>query len=274
MYVHSYIRHVRAQGPVPLYHQILQLVRVRIATGDYAAGAALPTDEALMREFGVSRHTVRAAMNQLVSEGLIERFPGRGSFVVERARRASQWTIQSVEDLIDTSFVHTYRILAAREIPARTTPRIAAELAEGHRLFHVRAVRASRQGPYAYSNVWFPGAIGEKLPRHLLTKRPLVLLVEEYAGLPAYRTRQTALAAPADREAARHLGLGFGAPVLVLERTYYGDDDRPLEHTRIQYRPDRYQQVVNFWRRQAPPYLPSPDTESRWRSGGPRRGAR
>ena len=254
---------MRHRGPVPLYHQILQLVRARIATGDYVAGAALPTDEALMREFGVSRHTVRTALHQLVAEGLIERFPGRGSFVVERARRANRWTIESVEDLIDTSFAHVYKVLSARSMSPRAFPRIAELLGESRALFHVRAVRASKEGPYAYSNVWFPGDIGEKLPRHLFTKRPLVLLVEEYRGLPAHRTRQTALAAPADREGARRLGVSFGDPVLVLERTYFAGDDRALEHTRIQYRPDRYQQVVNFTRRQAPPYLPSPETESR-----------
>lgn len=252
---------------MPLYHQVQQHLRTRIAAGDYPVGATLPTEEALMREFGVSRHTVRTALQQLVTEGQIERFPGRGSFVVEHARRASQWAIGAVEDLIDSSFAHSYTVLGARRVAAKLFPRIAELFREPRALFHVRAVRASAEGPYAYSNVWFPPDIGEKLPRRLFSQRPLILLVEEYCGLPPYRTRQAALAAPADREAARYLKVAFGDPMLVLERTYFTADDRPIEHTRIQYRPDRYQQVVNFRRRQAPPYLPSPETESRSQRG-------
>jgi DNA-binding GntR family transcriptional regulator len=254
---------MRHRGPVPLYHQVQQHVRARIAAGDYAVGAALPTEWALMKEFGVSRHTVRTALQELVAEGQIERFPGRGSFVVEHARRASQWAIGAVEDLIDMSFAHSYAVLSARLVKAAAYPRVAELFGHLRTIFHVRAVRASAEGPYAYSNVWFPPEIGEKLPRRLFSQRPLILLVEEYCGLPPYRTRQAALAAPADRDAARHLKVAFGDPMLVLERTYFTADDRPIEHTRIQYRPDRYQQIVNFQRRQAPPYLASAQAESR-----------
>ena len=76
---------MRRGGPVPLYFQILQTIRTRIASGAYPAGSQLPTDEALMQEFGVSRHTVRSAVQELVSAGLIERFAGKGSFVLRGA---------------------------------------------------------------------------------------------------------------------------------------------------------------------------------------------
>lgn len=248
----------------PLYYRILEIARRRIGAGEWASGTPLPTDEALMREFRVSRHTVRVALGALVNEGLIERFPGRGSFVVPRERRRDGWSIASVEDLIDTSFVHRYDVLSARVIPARSDVEAAHALGVSERetLFHVRAVRSSSAGPYAHSDVWFPRDIGEKLPRHLMTARPLILLVEEFAGRPPWHARQRALAAPADADSARRLDVRVGHPLLVLERTYFDREGRALEHTRVRHRSDRYQQTVAFSRRQEPPTLPAPDLEA------------
>ncbi len=245
-------------APVPLYYQVFQVLRDRIVSGDYAARSQLPTDEALMREFQVSRHTVRAAMQQLVSQGLIERFAGRGTFVIERSHRSAQWTIESLEDLIETTFLDKFKVMSARFVNGRAALGVAALFGLGpdDSLFHVRAVRSSAEGPYSYSNTYFPREIGEKLPQHLFTERPLLLLVEEYAGIPAAQVRQVASAGAADRETARLLKLGFGDPILVMERTYFDPDGRPVEHTRIQYRPDRYRQTVSLSRRQALPYLP------------------
>lgn len=262
---------MRRGGPVPLYFQILQTIRARIASGAYPAGSQLPTDEALIQEFGVSRHTVRSAVQELVSIGLIERFAGKGSFVLRSRPAPSQWSIGSVEDFIDTSFVHKYDILGAAVAPASTYAAAAAILGIGgdDQLFCVRAVRSSREGPYAYSYVYFPVDIGEKLPRDLFTKRPLILLVEEYCGLPAFTVKQVASAEAADDEVAVHFDVRPGHPLLVLERTYFTLEGRPIEHTRIRYRPDRYQQTVNFLRRQDPPYRPPEELESQRLRGGP-----
>ena len=262
---------MRRGGPIPLYYQLLQILRARIAAREYPPGAPLPTDEALLKEFGVSRHTVRAALQELVAEGLIERFPGRGSFIVEAGARPSPWSIEAVEDLIETSFVDTYTVFESRRVQARTDPQAQAAfgVTPTDHLFRVRSVRSAKDGPYAYSNVFFPPDIGEKLPRHLFTERPLILLVEEYCSLPAFRTRQVALAAAANRVAARRLQVRAGAPLLVLERTYYSRDERPIEHTRNVYRPDRYQQVVTFLRRRDAPWQASAGADFPRSRGGP-----
>lgn len=238
----------------PLYSRILEIGRRRIAAGQWAAGAPLPTDEALMQEFGVSRHTVRVALNELVTEGVIERFPGRGSFIVPPARRRGGWSIGSLEDLIDTSFVHRYDVLSARVVRGRVHATAARALGvpAGEGLFHVRAVRSSPAGPYAYSDVWFPRPIGEKLPRHLMSERPLILLVEEFAGPPPWEARQRARAEAADADAARRLRVRVGHPLLVLERTYFDRDGHAIEHARVRHRTDRYEQTVTFSRRGRP----------------------
>lgn len=239
----------------PLYRQILEVLRQRIRSGRYAVGNQLPTEDSLVQTFDVSRHTVRAAVQQLVAEGVIERFPGRGSFVVRRLAPASHWSIESVEDLIGTSFADRYEVIAAKFIRARDDPPSAAlyELGPKDSVFSVRALRSSADGPYAYSSIFLPPGIGEKLPRRLFGKRPFLLLVEEYCGLIAVRARQTATAVAATREAARRLAVCPGTPLLALERAYFTREGRPIELVQIQYRPDRFQHVANFWRRRDVP---------------------
>src|ERR1700674_5402582 len=94
-------------GPVPLYHRVFTALRGRIARGQYSVGSQLPTESAFITEFGVGRQTVRAALQQLEQEGLIERFAGRGTFVAAQSTR-NRWTLDSIEDLIDSSFTARY----------------------------------------------------------------------------------------------------------------------------------------------------------------------
>src|ERR1700674_1253515 len=160
-------------GPVPLYHRVFTALRGRIARGQYSVGSQLPTESAFITEFGVGRQTVRAALQQLEQEGLIERFAGRGTFVAAQSAARNRWMLDSIEDLIDSSFAPKYAIVGASFVSARSEPRLQALFAvpAQARLFFVRALRSSEEGPYAYSRIHLPGAIGEKLPRDLLPTR-------------------------------------------------------------------------------------------------------
>jgi DNA-binding GntR family transcriptional regulator len=244
---------MRPRGAIPLYHQILRVLRARVASGQYAIGGKFPTDKDLVREFNVGRHTVRAAVEQLVSDGLVERRPGRGTFARQPSMQADEWSIASFEDLIDTSLQDKFEILSTAFVSARTNPPVAAlfGLAVTDSLFRVRALRSSAEGPFAYSIIHFPPATGHALRPHVNEGVPLILQVERHCGLPAFEARQVAFAVAAERDATSVLGVGAGQPLLVLERTYLSRDGTALEHTRIAYRCDRYQQVVRFSRRDA-----------------------
>src|SRR5574341_1942486 len=114
---------------LPLYVQIESTLRERISSGRYPAGGPFPTDEKLRHEFGVSRATVRLALDTLHREGLIVRYPGRGSFVSDVRERARTLRFQgSVRDLITQGDVHGTTFTVTDVAVARPTPSEAAEL--------------------------------------------------------------------------------------------------------------------------------------------------
>ena len=99
------------RSPLAAYRQIARDLRNRIAGGEFVAHERLPTEDELMARFGVSRHTVRSALQMLVNEGLLERYAGRGTFVVERPSRDHSWRIRSLDDIVNENFPADPKIL-------------------------------------------------------------------------------------------------------------------------------------------------------------------
>ena len=147
-------------GTAPLYHRVFATLRARITAGEYPVGSQMPTEGALMEAFGAGRQTIRTAMDLLEREGLVQRFAGRGTFVQNRGGSQSRWTLDSIEDLIESSRARHYEILRAAMVPAQSAPNLLTlfGVTAGERLFFVKALRSSEQGPYAYSRIYLPRA--------------------------------------------------------------------------------------------------------------------
>jgi GntR family transcriptional regulator len=88
----------------------------------------------------------------------------------------------------------------------------------------------------------------QKIPPELIGAKPLIAQIEEYCQVQPVSARQVASAIASDATLAKLLNVDIGSPLLQLRRTYLGQDGRPLEHTELVCRPDRYQQSVDFMR--------------------------
>ena len=74
-------------GPTPVYVQLAAILRGRIASGEYPAGRALPSETTLMQEYWLARETVRKAVRVLRDEGLVQIVQGRGAYVTPEDQR-------------------------------------------------------------------------------------------------------------------------------------------------------------------------------------------
>src|SRR6266568_2982209 len=98
---------------LPAYLRILQDLRAQLAS--CPIGTQLATDEALMREYGVSRFTARAAIDVLVADGIVKRYRGRGTFVVARPQGAGAWMLTSLDDIMLSSFPTVPTVITSGE---------------------------------------------------------------------------------------------------------------------------------------------------------------
>jgi GntR family transcriptional regulator len=230
----------------PMHSEIAEVLRKRIASDQYH-GAELPRELSLMEEFGVSRHTIRQALQHLVDDGLIERRAGSGTKVTGRAK-GGIWAVGSLSELIGEFSPNQYLTLSIREEPADHFPEAAAlfGLKKGSRIFHILRILTLNDLPYALANMLALKEHARLVPELELGRRPLVQLLEEYGKIRPARVRQIATAASADEQTSRQLGIKVGTAVLHLRRSYFDRDGRPFLHVDVLCRPDRYQHVTDF----------------------------
>lgn len=236
------------KSPIPKYFQIQELLRARIADGTYAVGQQLPPEGALATELNVSRQSVRTALMTLVSEGMIERTAGRGTFVTEPPDRREGWTIQTLEDVLATPVEGARRVIGVTAITGQAHPRAAQQLALAltDTMTLITTGRENKFGPYGFSYIFVPQRFGSKLDTHKLSSLSVIRLIENECLLRAARAYQSASGVAAKPEVAEHLDMAPGEPVLLLQRTYFTSDGLPIEYAENYYRSDRYNHVMQL----------------------------
>ena len=240
---------LRAGGPIPLYYQLEQDLRDRIRAGEFPGSAPLPTEQRLCETYGVSRITVRRALDSLLASGLIARRQGVGTFINDPAETVkSLKLIGSLDDIAAYSAHLAYRILAKETTTAPALIAEALDLPVGTAVTRLETVFSLRGEPFAHAEFFCPREIGDLIgDADVAGQASLVAVVERTLGRPIERADQTVEAALADRHVARHLAVRPRAPVLKVHRTYYTDTDRPVVAAGVRYHPQRYRYTVQLF---------------------------
>jgi len=229
---------------LPQYRRIELALRERVPA--MRPGERLPSDSDLCREFRVSRMTARNAMQRLAEDGLVQRIPGRGTFVAEPpAHRHADRLMAFSHEMARQGRTPSSRLLARGTRPATQAEAATLELRPADDVVLVRRLRLADELPIAIETAILVRRAGDLVMNADLETGSLHEALAR-AGVHLRRGRATITAEAATSEDARLLGIREGEPLLVERRVIADAQARPVEATESRYPGDRYALDVRF----------------------------
>lgn len=200
------------------------------------AGAPAPSERELVQRFGVARMTVRQAMDALVSEGLLERMPGRGTFVARPRRRVGRLT-SFTEDMERRGMLAESQTLLARREQAGPGVAKALGITHGDAVIHWKRLRYADNSPMCIEDAYLNEVL---LPGFLQSAMPTSLFDALAArGLRPTWAEDSITSDRASVDEAGLLQVATGSPVLLVARRALAGE-KPVEVSRSAYRADRF----------------------------------
>jgi GntR family transcriptional regulator len=226
---------------LPLYHQLYEILRDSILRGDWQPGDTIPPEPGLIRRYGVSRTTVRQVLDMLVTDGLIYRQQGRGTFVAHpTVEQALVRIVSFAEDMRQRGFEPGTRVLSLDLVPAPQDIAEKLEVEPGEELARLARLRLADGEPMSIEEShlvhrYCPGVLERDYTSVTLRET----LDRDY-GIRWARASQVIRAIPASKDVAQLLAIPYRSALLRIERVSYSQQNLPGEFLRITYRGDRY----------------------------------
>jgi GntR family transcriptional regulator len=224
-----------------LHRQLFLVLRDQIVRGSLAPGSALPTEAALGEQFGVSRITVRRALQDLSDEGYVERRHGVGTYVLEHHTEPPVGTPLTVMDgLRKVQLETTVQVLTVEIRRPPDAARIGLGLAEGADALYALRVRRDKvdDEPLMVSEAWLPERLAPQVTVRALRRKPLFQVLSD-AGVSMGRVAQEITAEMADPRRAQLLETSIGAALLRINRFVFDQKQNPVQVQSLYLSPQR-----------------------------------
>lgn len=234
---------MKNSGKLPHYLAVKNELEKRILEGQYVPGEKFPSEEELSREFAVSTSTIKRAIGVLVSNGLLERTPGRGTFVstcqVQNPLRSF------TEEMRNRGLVPGSQLIKQALVKAQGELAWHLDVAEGSEVFFICRLRTANGLPVALDEVFIPASLCPGLFEHNLAAVDAEALLERRYKVNLIQAQEYVTARIATNEEKKLLG---GEPdpvvVIVVERKVNGVGNECVMYNRTLYRADRY--ILHF----------------------------
>ena len=236
----------KGKGELPLYYQLEMILKDRIMGGEFSNGDTFPCERELMAYYEVSRITVRQALANLNSAGLIEAHPGIGTVVVldkinEQLTKVKSFSEEMREHGMEMNTNESECALAVPPVEIASVLGIS----RGEKCFTLGRVRCADSSPVVYSVTYISSKWDLECDASLYDKS-LYAYLEREKGIVITGAKDTFEAVAADADVAKHLQIRLGSPVLKRTRLSHINDKEIFEYTVCWYRADKYKYSIEL----------------------------
>jgi GntR family transcriptional regulator len=234
-------RTVSRSSRLPLYHQVELDMRRRVEDGQWRAGDRIPSEAELCDHYGASRITIRRAISELASDGLLVRFPGRGTFVREPTFTAGPRGLTSFTQEMASLGLHaSAKIIDSRRQPVPPDVADRLGLADSDDVVVLTRLRAGDGKPMGVQRAYLPAALVPGMEEADLGEGSLYTFLADVYGVQPAEAEEVFKVGPIRGADAELLDVRAGTCGFHVERLTVDAEGQPIEYVRSVIRGDRY----------------------------------
>lgn len=230
----------------PLYHQLKEILRKNILSGNWKAGQKIPTEQELSKIFGVSKAVVRQAVSLLVEEGFLIKRQGKGTFVVDsRIKQGPRRLTSFTEELISKGFKPGSIVLEKGIEEADEKISNILNLEIGTNVVFVKRLRLINNEPVGIQIFYCPEYLVPNFFENDLTGSLYKLLEDRY-GLKIRSADEKYYSTILDKHECKLLKVKWPFAGFIVERVAYDVTGNPIEYTQSVIRSDKYSVQIHL----------------------------
>ncbi len=226
---------------LPIYIQIHNDIKRNIEADKWKVGDRIPSERELSTEFGVSRMTLRQAIQTLVDEGILERRVGSGTFVANQKVQEKMSGVTGFTDLmLAQGKKPSSKTISYHTMEPSLSEMEKLKINQDQSVLRMERIRYGDNIPICFEVATVPENIVAGLEKSEVTSS-LYRTLEQKKGLSLGKAQQTVSAMSASEKIAEYLDIKRGDAILRLRQITYLQDGRPFEYVRTQYVGDRFE---------------------------------
>ncbi|WP_048716545.1 GntR family transcriptional regulator [Bacillus sp. 522_BSPC] len=234
---------------IPIYYQLEMEIKEIIK--ELTPGDPISSEREFSEKYGISRMTVRQAINNLVAEGVLVRQRGKGTFVATpKVEQELSGLTSFSEDMRSRGLTPKTKILDFKTIPCPRRVASKLRIEEEEMVYEFSRLRIADEIPMALETSYIPTALIKELQEETL-HGSIYEYVEKTLQLKISHATQTIESTLSQKNESIPLGIKEGAPALLMERYSYLENGTPFEYVKSIYRGDRYKFVIDMKRSQS-----------------------